>query len=259
MSGWQAMAGPFTRKDFEKLVPADKKLHPQWVKSLTERGRRTVYKGGALKTIGMPIGGICAGQLYLGGDGKLWHWDIFNEPMATGDGHYAHPVRPSSPLDQGFALRITAGGRAQERVLDAAHWRDVSFTGEYPMGFVEYRDADSPVSVSLEAFSPFIPLNPDDSSLPLTVLQFKVTNDSPGKVSGELIGWLENAVCLHSGRNHQGLRRNRIVRRHGAIFLECSAEAAPVEPTSDRPDIVFADFEGTTYGDWTTSGTAFGR
>src|ERR1019366_574681 len=67
------MAGPFTRADFDKLVPADKKLHPDWVKSLTARGQRTVYRGADLKTIGMPIGGLTCGQLYLGGDGKLWH------------------------------------------------------------------------------------------------------------------------------------------------------------------------------------------
>ena len=54
----------------------------------------------------MPIGGIGAGQLYLGGDGKLWHWDIFNRPIHTGDANYAHPPLPSSPLEQGFAMQV---------------------------------------------------------------------------------------------------------------------------------------------------------
>src|ERR1700757_1106321 len=51
---WQAMAGPFVRTDFEKLVPADKKLHPDWVKSLTARGQRNMYRGADLERIGMP-------------------------------------------------------------------------------------------------------------------------------------------------------------------------------------------------------------
>ena len=105
------MAGPFEAADFEKLVPADKKLDPAWVKSLFAAARATVYRGAELEKIGMPIGGICAGQLYLGGDGKLWHWDIFNQHIGTGDAHYAHPPKPSSPLEQGFAVRITAGGK----------------------------------------------------------------------------------------------------------------------------------------------------
>ncbi|HWI59584.1 MAG TPA: GH116 family glycosyl-hydrolase, partial [Bacillota bacterium] len=197
---WQAMAGPFTRADFEKLVPADKKLRPEWVSSLTARGARTVYRGADLDKIGMPIGGICAGQLYLGGDGRLWHWDIFNRRISTGAEHYAKPMAANSLLEQGFALRLTCGGQTQERPLDRAHWRDVSFIGEYPIGYVEYRDPDLPLSVSLEAFSPFIPLNTEDSSLPATVLHFTVKNHSQTAVEAELAGWLENAVCLHSAQ-----------------------------------------------------------
>ena len=82
------MAGPFTREDFDHLVPADKKLSPDWVKSLFARGTPEVLRGSELKFVGMPVGGIGAGQLYLGGDGRLWHWDIFNQPgkRPTGDG-----------------------------------------------------------------------------------------------------------------------------------------------------------------------------
>ena len=147
---WHAMAGPFTPADFDKLVPSDKKLRPEWVKSLTERGQRTVYRGADLEKIGMPIGGLFAGQVYLGGDGRLWHWDIFNQRIATGAGHYAEPMKPASPFEQGFAIRIhRKAGRAEDWVLDRAHWRDVSFTGEYPIGYVEYRDPDCPVSVTM--------------------------------------------------------------------------------------------------------------
>ncbi len=252
------MAGPFTRADFEKLVPADKKLRPEWLKSLTERGQAAVYRGSELEKIGMPIGGICAGQIYLGGDGKLWHWDIFNRRIATGAEHYAKPLRPSSPLDQGFALRIKSGNKVQERPLDRAHWRDVSFRGECPIGVVEYRDADSPVSVRLEAFSPFVPLDTEASSLPATIMQFTVTNHSRGVVEAELAGWLENAVCLYSAQLRDGLRRNRVVRRAGALILECRAEEAPAGEPSQRPDILFEDFEHETYGDWAVTGVAFG-
>jgi len=255
---WRAMAGPFTQKDFEKLVPSDKKLRPEWVASLTARGEPTVYRGTDLDKIGMPIGGLCAGQLYLGGDGKLWHWDIFNQQLHTGAEHYAKPMSVVSPVDQGFALRLGYGGKTEHRLLDKAHWRDVSFNGEYPIGRVDYQDPNCPVTVRLEAFSPFIPLSVDDSSLPATVLEFTLTNRGEQPIKAELGGWLQNAVCLHSGQLRAGNRRNRLSRKPGLWLLECTAQDLPAEARSKRPDIVFEDFEKPTYGAWQATGTAFG-
>ena len=252
------MAGPFTRADFERLVPPDKKLSADWVKSLTARGERSRYQGADLHKIGMPIGGICAGQLYLGGDGKLWHWDVFNRRDPTGAAHYATPLEPASPLDQGFALRVTHAGKSEERALDVAHWPDTSFIGEYPMAFVEYRASDFPITVALQAFSPFIPLETDDSSLPATVLEFTVKNMSTAVVEVELGGWLENAICLHSARNRGGYRVNHVARTNGMLLLECSAEEPEAGPPSGRPDLLFEDFEGSDYGQWQVTGTAFG-
>ena len=105
------MAGPFEAADFEKLVPADKKLDPEWVQSLTARGTPSVYRGAELEKIGMPVGGICAGQLYLGGDGKLWHWDIFNQHLR----HRRRALRPSAQagLAPGARLRTEDHGRGQ--------------------------------------------------------------------------------------------------------------------------------------------------
>ena len=257
-----AIAGPFTRQDFERLVPADKKLKPEWVKSLFARGKPTVYRWPESRLIGMPVGGICAGHVYLGGDGQLWHWDIFNTHIHSGTSgsHYAKQMEPASPFAQGFALRIRQGAREQTRALDHTGWREVTFNGEYPIGHVEYRDADSPVAVSLEAFSPFIPLNVDDSSLPATVMRFNFTNTSKQKVEVELAGWLENAVALKSGETQDVLRHNRIVRRGNFTFLECSATPAPeAKSRSPRPDILFDDFERDTYAPWVAEGTAFGR
>jgi hypothetical protein len=107
---FSAIAGPFDTADFAcSLIPADKKLSAAWLRSLTARGEPAVYRGEELDAIGMPVGGICAGQLYLGGNGRLWHWDIFNAPdpglvMQYNGPHYAEPLKPGAPLEQGFAL-----------------------------------------------------------------------------------------------------------------------------------------------------------
>jgi hypothetical protein len=66
--------------------------------------------GKELKYIGMPVGGITAGQVYLGGDGQLWYWDIFNiqriRPGGGGDKFYINPMVQDHKFDQGFALRV---------------------------------------------------------------------------------------------------------------------------------------------------------
>ena len=80
------VAGPFAAEEAGNLVPLDKKLSPEWVRALTGRAVPEVYHGADTKLVGMPVGGLCTGQLYLGGDGKLWHWDIFNQVIGTGDG-----------------------------------------------------------------------------------------------------------------------------------------------------------------------------
>ena len=248
-----AMAGPFTRADFDQLVPADKKLSPEWVKSLFERGTPEVLSGSELKFIGMPIGGIGAGQLYLGGDGRLWHWDIFNQFIGTGAEHYAKPPIPSSPLTQKFSLKL--GDKVVS--LDRDGFSDVSFRGEYPIGVVNYADPAAPLAVKLEAFSPFIPLNTDDSSLPATVFQFTVRNPSAATVEATLSGELENGVSLHH-RNRTGILNNRFVKANGATMLLCSAKAEKNSNEPARPDIIFEDWNHESYDGWTVDGTAFG-
>ena len=250
-----AMAGPFTREDFDHLVPADKKLSPDWVKSLFARGTPEILRGSELKFVGMPVGGIGAGQLYLSGDGRLWHWDIFNQHVSSGSNgpHYAKPVTPTSPITQKFSLKL--GDKVVS--LDHDGFSDVSFRGEYPIGVVKYADPAVPLAVKLEAFSPFIPLSTDDSSLPATILQFTVRNTSAAPVEAMLSGEMENGVCLKN-RWQDGLLRNRFLHGAGITTLLCSAEK-PANPRQARPDIVFEDWSKENYDGWKVEGTAFGR
>lgn len=227
--GFPVMAGPFTDKDMVNgLVPFDKKLTAQWLASLTARGAPEVLEDTELKYVGMPIGGMGCGQLYLGGDGKLWLWDIFKSnyfrvpnpgnmiaafPMG---GHYAHPVAQGEQysvangvdVQQGFLIRTKAG----TKTLDRQGFSNIQFRGEYPIGKVNYADDDFPVAVQLNGFSPFIPLNAKDSAIPATVMSYTVTNTSKESVEIDLGGWLQNATCPYLGAKAQGARRNRLVQ-----------------------------------------------
>ncbi len=136
----------------------------------------------------------------------------------------------------------------------------VTFAGEYPIGLVRYKAEGFPVEVELEAFSPFIPLNAKDSALPATIFHVTVKNTSDQVQRASVLGWLENAVCFDSARAVHAVRHSRIVNEKGRTLIVHTAEETPKEKIpAPRPKIVLADFEGDTYGDWTTTGAAFGK
>ncbi len=273
-------------EDWSAVIPADKNLDPAWMQSLTQRGKPREYTGDALMKIGMPAGGICAGLVYLGGDGKLWWWDIFNRKLngvqprqiqykgrswhglppglgAWQGGNYIEPViTQPSPFQQGFALRLTVGGKTRFRNLDRTGWKSVTFSGSYPVGTVTYADPDCPVRVKLEAYSPFIPLDFDNSSYPATIMSYQLENTGSEAVKAEVVGWLENAVLIDSGKSLQGIvRTNQITTQQGSTMLACAASRPPAVEAgrTHRPDIMFDDFEKDTYEGWTVEGSAFGK
>lgn len=261
----RAIAGPFSWADVARHpVPEDKKFTPEWIRSLTARGEPEVYtrERHELGYIGVPIGGVCCGQVYLGGDGRLWHWDVLNLPAGPGwsdssGGFYAKPPMPSWPFAQGFSLRWD-GGEAWP--LDSRAGWSITFEGRYPVGLVTYRDAKCPMEVSLEAFSPFVPLEEKDSTIPIVLLHYTLKNTSGKPVNAELLGSLENPVCLGMREPGKGVLVNRMVSGDGFVGVTCAAEAAKPEALRNpaREEIVFEDFDKPTFEGWAATGDAFG-
>ena len=254
-------AGPFTANDHkDHLIPADKKLSKDWIKSLYTRTEPEVFRGKELQFIGMPVGGICCGQLYLGGDGRLWLWDIFDSKYssdyANADKGYEFPADPAkSDRLLGFAINTKQGDDSQSLTVDSNGFDDIEFVGQYPIGSVTYKKEELPVSIQLEAFSPFIPLNADDSAIPATILNYRVENASNEPVEVELAGWIKNAVCKNA-RWPGGHVQNRFHTVNGISSLVCE----PVienDNALDREDIVFEDFESEKFENWTAEGDAF--
>lgn len=237
------------------VVPADKNLDT--LTNLTRRGTPTEYSGTALQNIGMPVGGGCSGQVYLAGDGRLWAWDVLNPstfPLggATSDGpHYARPLTATTQFAQSFSLRVNG----TTRTLDATGFSDVRFVGQYPIGTVTYRAPDCPVVVVCEAFSPFIPLNTVDSTVPATTVAFTLHNTTRHAVQVEVIGASANPVCLTSRDQQPTDLLATPFSGHQLRGVEFAARAGELP---DNTDIVFEDWESDTFDGWTVEGDAFG-
>ena len=121
------------------------------------------------------------------------HWDIFSQHIGTGAEHYAKPMAINQPFMQDFHIRVTSGTRSRVRRLCRDDWRDI-VNGQYPIGRVSM--CQVPGQCRCRAFSPFIPLNTADSSLPATVMRFKSAQHERCGVSVQSVD-TQNAICLH--------------------------------------------------------------
>ncbi len=246
----------------EHHVPADKKLPAEWIARLTAKGEPEVFRGKDRDFVAMPVGGIGAGQLYLLGDGTLACWQVFNKPTMSGGGEKCYNApRPTSPVQQGFAIAATFAGKKSVTRLSDEGFPEIAFRGEYPIARLTYKRADFPVEVAMEAFSPFVPLNTKDSGLPATVFNITLRNTASEPADVSVLGWLENAVCCHSTEYllDRAERHTRIVRADGSSRIVHGVRAKRQErQPAQRPDVVIADFEGDSYGDWQVEGKAFG-
>jgi non-lysosomal glucosylceramidase len=166
-------------------------------------GRR--FTKDSLREIAFPLGGIGTGTVSLGGCGNFRDWEIFNRPNKGGilpftfvaihltGGDLAKPVirvieRLPHPPYTG------SSGVPRETGLGLPRFREAAFTGSYPFAHIEFIDAKLPVEVSLEAFNPMIPLETADSSLPVAILTYGVTNRAASSVHAALAFSLLNPV-----------------------------------------------------------------
>src|SRR6185436_16494108 len=204
-AGFPGLAG--AGKLPERLIPEDKGITAEMLAALRARGERRVYRGAQRFALGMPCGGIAAGQLYLLGDGTLGGWHIDGRLHSSGWGadNYKTRAQPRELL-QGFTLLINnpdakASGKPhlEFRLADLENggsFDSIEFLGEYPLAEVRYGPSPGlPLDITLMAGSPFIPLSTKDSALPCTTLRFTLKNTSSSDVTGHLIGFLENGIA----------------------------------------------------------------
>lgn len=157
---------------------------------------------------GVPLGGIGTGSVELRADGRFYEWHIFN----NGRWAWRQEDREKefmSPRDFFFVARTkTAGGSIRVRLLQASKgyelggdpytfpwFRSVDkmkYNGEPPFIFIKYFDQDLPVDIELEAFSPFIPSDVKNSSIPVAFFVFRVRNKLDEEIEFSLLAGIKN-------------------------------------------------------------------
>jgi len=213
------------------------------------------YQGAALRHVAMPLGGLGAGQIALGGDGGLRQWQMVNQVNHRGfvpDSFFAlrtaciePPFNTTRILQSrevhAFEARqtplvnddvIPPGQRALLEQFTGVE--KTIFTGAYPFAQITYEDAHLPLDIQLEAYSPFIPLDEQASGLPAIIFTFTLHNRWSHSIQGGLGASLQNAVGWDGVTpitgNHCPLYSgniNRLRERKGATSLLMENPALP--------------------------------
>jgi uncharacterized protein (DUF608 family) len=158
--------------------------------------------------IALPVGGIGTGTVSLGGRGNLQDWEIMNRPAK---GYNPGSGRQNSPF---FTLYTEADGHKDLRLLEGPvpfylyegsagsaatnhglpRFRNVSFDAAYPFGQVHLSTPGLPLQVTIKSFNPLIPGDVDNSSIPLAVLDFEITNTSDEEIRFSVCGTMLNFI-----------------------------------------------------------------
>jgi uncharacterized protein (DUF608 family) len=176
-------------------------------KAALEPGYPRVFQGRQLSQIAFPLGGVAAGSLSLGGRGQLRDWEIFNRPNKGFSPPYAFPsIRVQSgtgkPVARVLEARIQppyegSSGFGANNAPGLSRLASARFTGQYPLAHIDFQDPDLGVKVSLDAFSPFIPHDADDSGLPVAILRYRVANPGQSAVKVSIAFSIDNPVKVN--------------------------------------------------------------
>jgi len=150
----------------------------------------TVYAGERLARVAFPMGGIGAGMICLEGTGALSHVslrhrpEVHNEPLVFAavcvkrtEGNIARVLEGPVPDWKKFGPPGTGNG-AHGKNYGLPRMSEASFRARFPFGIIDLKDAKLPLRVQLTGWSPFIPNDADNSSLPVAALEYVFTSPS---------------------------------------------------------------------------------
>lgn len=151
------------------------------------RAFNDTYKGQYLSRVAFPIGGMGAGMICLEGSGAISHVsvynkpDMFNEPTmfaaisVKGLEHGAKILEGPIPDWKVFGRTRAANGSPRTS-YGFPRFDCAEFDARFPFGTVHLEDEDIPLDISITGWSPFIPLDKDNSSLPCGALEYRFVN-----------------------------------------------------------------------------------
>ncbi|NSW93499.1 MAG: hypothetical protein HPY62_02190 [Bacteroidales bacterium] len=171
-----------------------------------------VYSGSNLNYIAFPVGGIGAGMFCIEGTGAISHMsvrnrpEIFREPLmfaavtVKGIRNGAKVVEGQVP-DWKKSGIPNAGNGSPGKSYGLPRFEKAEFTSRFPFATIMLNDSDMPLEVSLTAWSPFIPTDADNSSLPVGALEYTFRNSGNSEMEALFSFNSENFMSQQNGNS----------------------------------------------------------
>ena len=203
------------------------------------------YEGRYLDRVAFPIGGMGAGMICLEGTGAVSHvsvrnqMDFFKEPCMfaaisiEGAENGAKVLEGPVPKWKNFGGAWTGRG-SKGKSWGLPRFSRATFNARFPFGMITLEDRDVPLDVEIVGWSPFIPGDADNSSLPAGALEYKFQNPTEAPVEAVFSYHSENFMVARKGGHTVKPIRN------GFILWQ---EGTEEEPETEGAFAVFVDEE----------------
>jgi uncharacterized protein (DUF608 family) len=218
------------------------------VEATKSRAYNGPYEGPNLNRAAFPIGGIGAGMFCLEGTGAISHVSLrnriefFNEPCAfaaitvKGEPNVARVLEGPVPGWKIFGAAGTGNG-ASGASYGLPRFGRASFLARFPFATVELGDAAVPLEVTMTGWSPFIPGDADDSSLPVGGLEYAFHNPTGAPVEAMFSFNTKNFMAMGTRSDGIGAVAN------GFVLFDKGTEGKPADPGAlavfvDDPNVV---------------------
>jgi uncharacterized protein (DUF608 family) len=184
------------------------------------------YSGKYLDHVAFPIGGIGAGMFCMEGTGSISHLsvrnkpEIYNEPFAfaaisvKGVTNGAKVLETQVPTWKLFGQGGTGNGGSGKN-YGLPRFESGRFLPRFPFASLQLEDKDIPLQVEVVGWSPFIPTDEDNSSLPAGAMEYHFKNNSTNPVE---------AVFSWNAHNFIAERNGRILKAKNGFTLTESGE-----------------------------------
>ncbi len=170
------------------------------------------YSGEYLNRIAFPIGGIGAGMFCIEGTGTISHMsvrnrpEVFNEPCmfaaisVKGIENGSLVLEGEVPEWKKFG-RPDSGNGSGGTSWGLPRFESAVFTARFPFAGINLSDPDLPLEVTINGWSPFIPTDADNSSLPVGGIEYSIKNTGRSKVEALFSYNSMNFMRVPNGKN----------------------------------------------------------